>query len=138
MQKVRSINWHDRHNKLTKTDDVIAVLLGFDAPVILRPKANGHLEFVGEAYVHGLMNEDAILGPLPFGWQAQADRNQHGLMVQTFTQSSGVAVEEDPRLEHQLANHEGSDETDKPNHDTRLLPGALKTRGVATQTFQIC
>jgi hypothetical protein len=138
LQKVRSINWHDLHNKLTKTDDVIAVLLGFDAPVILRPKANGHLEFVGEAYVHGLMNGDATLGPLPFGWQAQADRNQHGLMVQTFTQISGVAVEEDPRLEHQLANHEGSDETDKPNHDTRLLPGALKTRGVATQTFQIC
>src|SRR5690242_20499129 len=69
LQKVRSINWHDLHNKLTKTDDVIAVLLGFDAPVILRPKANGHLEFVGEAYVHGLMNGDAILGPLPFGWQ---------------------------------------------------------------------
>ena len=51
------------------TDDVIAVLLGFDAPIILRLKANGCFEFVGEAYVYGLMNGEAILGPLPSGWQ---------------------------------------------------------------------
>ena len=99
---------------------------------------NGHVEFVGEAYVYGLMNGEAILGPLPSGWQAQADRNQQGLMVQAFTRSSEAAVEEDPRLEHQLANPEGIDETDQLDHDSRLLSGALKIRGVAMQTFQIC
>lgn len=99
---------------------------------------NGHVEFVGEAYVYGLMNGEAILGPLPSSWQAQADRNQQGLMVQAFTRSSEAAVEEDPRLEHQFANLEGIEETDQLDHDSRLLPGALKIQGVAMQTFQIC
>ena len=59
-------------------------------------------------------------------------------MVQAFTRSSDAAVEEDPRLQHHLAKHEGIDETHQLDHDTGLLPGALKMRGVAVQTFQIC
>ena len=88
--------------------------------------------------MYGLMNGEAILGPLPSGWQAQADRNQQGLMVQAFTRSSDATAEEDPRLERQSAKHEGIDETGQLDHDTRLLPKALKIRGVAMQTFQIC
>ena len=86
----------------------------------------------------GSMSGEAILGPLPSGWQAQADRNQQGLMVQAFTQNSNAAVKEDPRLEHQSAKHEENDETDQLDHDPRLLPGALKSRGFTMQTFQIC
>ena len=66
--------------------------------MVLRPKANGRHVIVGEAYVHGLMSGEAILGPLPCGWRAQADRSHQGVMVQSFTKSSDDAVVEDPRL----------------------------------------
>jgi hypothetical protein len=114
------------------------VLLGFDAPVILRPKANGHYVVVGEAYVHGLMSGEAILGPFPTGWQAQADRNQQGVVVQTFTRSSDEAVYDDPRLVPLSAENGWNDETAHLENDPRLLPDALKFRGVRIQTFQLC
>ncbi|KAL1798187.1 hypothetical protein ACET3X_002224 [Alternaria dauci] len=118
--------------------DIIAVLLGFDAPVILRPKASGLHMIVGEAYVHGLMSGEAILGPLPSGWLAQAARSQQGAMFQKFTKGSDGAVLYDPRLGPLWEVFGWHDQTALPANDPRLLPSALQYRGVNVQTFQLC
>ncbi|KAF2825100.1 HET-domain-containing protein [Ophiobolus disseminans] len=41
--------------------DVIAVLRGGQVPYVLRPVEGGKYEFLGEVYVHGLMNGEALL-----------------------------------------------------------------------------
>lgn len=117
---------------------MITVLLGFDAPVILRPKAGSRYGIVGEAYVHGLMSGEAILGSLPSGWRAQADRSQQGLMVQTFRHGTDDAVFEDPRLGLLSAENDSGDVVTHLDYDPRLLPEALEIRGVEIQTFQLC
>jgi hypothetical protein len=40
--------------------DVIAILLGHKAPVVLHPAENGRFNFVGEAYIDGVMNGEAM------------------------------------------------------------------------------
>lgn len=136
---------------------MIAVLLGFDAPVILRSQANGHYAIIGEAYVHGLMNGEAILGPIPTGWRVQSDRSKQGLMIQTFTQEQSPAEPtcEDPRLGPLPAGWEitctemlqspsfkklfkSPDEIIHAENDPRVLPKALALRGIKIQKFQLC
>lgn len=86
-QKVKWLQKNKLSDQLAKIGDVIAVLLGFDAPVILRPGVSDHYASVGETYVHGLMSGEAILGPLPPVWRAQAHRSQRGLMIYIFTRA---------------------------------------------------
>jgi hypothetical protein len=85
---------------LTIQGDLIVVLLGFDAPVVVRSQENGRHAVIGEVYVHVLMNGEAILGSIPPGWKAQANRNKQGSLVQIFTQEGNQAepTYEDPRL----------------------------------------
>ncbi|KAK3658343.1 hypothetical protein LTR56_001754 [Elasticomyces elasticus] len=42
--------------------DQVWILAGGKVPFILRPKVNGRFELVGEAYVHGIMHGEAVLG----------------------------------------------------------------------------
>ena len=43
-------------------NDVVSVVLGGEVPYVIRPKNNGHYLFVGECYVHGLMDGQALEG----------------------------------------------------------------------------
>jgi hypothetical protein len=44
----------------TQEKDVIAILYGCSVPVILRPAGQDDYEFIGEAYIHGKMDGEAI------------------------------------------------------------------------------
>ncbi|KAK0639054.1 heterokaryon incompatibility protein-domain-containing protein [Cercophora newfieldiana] len=46
--------------KLTQVGDKLVILKGGRVPVILRPRHDGSMEFIGEAYVHGIMNGEAF------------------------------------------------------------------------------
>ncbi|KAK0614312.1 hypothetical protein B0T14DRAFT_499612 [Immersiella caudata] len=46
--------------KTTRVGDKLAVLRGGRVPVILRTRDDGTIEFIGEAYVHGIMNGEAF------------------------------------------------------------------------------
>lgn len=48
-----------------QTDDAICVLLGLKYPIILRPAGNEQYQVIGCCYVHGLMDGEALLGPIP-------------------------------------------------------------------------
>ena len=41
--------------------DCVCVLFGGDTPFVLRPKDNGEWEFIAEAYVHGIMDGEALV-----------------------------------------------------------------------------
>lgn len=43
-----------------EVNDVICILYGTTVPYVLRPRQNGTMEFVGDAYVHGAMNGEAF------------------------------------------------------------------------------
>ncbi|KAN0122842.1 Heterokaryon incompatibility protein (HET) domain containing protein [Hyaloscypha variabilis] len=45
--------------KVSKAGDVVCVLGGGTVPILLRP-ANGHFQVVGESYVHGIMEGEAV------------------------------------------------------------------------------
>ncbi|KAK4664073.1 uncharacterized protein QC763_500170 [Podospora pseudopauciseta] len=46
--------------KLTEVGDKVALLRGGRVPMILRPREDGSMQFVGEAYVHGVMDGEAF------------------------------------------------------------------------------
>ena len=49
--------------------DIVCVILGCKSPLLLRPLPNGNYTVAGECYIHGFMNGEALLGPLPKGWE---------------------------------------------------------------------
>jgi hypothetical protein len=44
----------------TKVGDIICILHGCSVPVVLREKQGGYMSLVGEAYVHGVMDGEAL------------------------------------------------------------------------------
>lgn len=49
--------------------DLICVLLGCQTPMLLRPTSDSRYQVLGSCYVHGLMDREAFLGPLPEDYQ---------------------------------------------------------------------
>jgi len=52
-----------------QVNDRICIILGCPVPLVLRPYMNGQYRIVGSSYVHGFMNGEALLGPLPAHYQ---------------------------------------------------------------------
>jgi hypothetical protein len=44
----------------TRKGDVVALFTGGRVPIILRPETGKHYTVVGDAYVHGIMNGEAM------------------------------------------------------------------------------
>jgi hypothetical protein len=136
--------------------DKVCVLLGCSYTVILREQPSGKHLFVACAYVHGLMDGEALLGPLPPGYTVAVERDRNGDNVQTFVDSTTkTETTHDPRLEPLPAAWEPVVVTDRlwPTKlvdafrhketeqvlysDPRLLPDALRARGVPIKTFTL-
>jgi len=129
--------------------------------MVLRPDGTrpGHYIYVGSGYMHGFMDGEALLGPLPPPFSVQIKRdvedssgyeNPHYLNAET-----GEITTKDPRLGPVPAGWEELvlDRTpDDPriiarfrntitgeviNSDPRLFPAALEERGVKLETFSL-
>jgi hypothetical protein len=74
--------------------DVVTILLGCSTPIILRPCENHTYLVIGEAYCHGVMTAEAVLGPLttPFEF---VSRRGHPIFMNS---DMGSFQSEDPRL----------------------------------------
>ncbi|KAK0644344.1 hypothetical protein B0T16DRAFT_460408 [Cercophora newfieldiana] len=141
----------------TEVGDIIAVFLGCENPVVLRPVADGHFRFVGLAYIHGLENANGLLGPLPHPWAVQQKRVYGDLILYEFVNTeTGAVTVHDPRLGdlgdwvHTPADLRVPDSgvpriyngtfargTEVMNSDLRMLPEALRARGVPLRTFSL-
>ncbi len=85
--------------KMTKLGDTVCRLLGCDMPLIFHPIGNGRYKVVGQCYVCGLMDNEALLGPLPgnfqFVWRFNED---FGFWPAYTDRETGETLVEDPRL----------------------------------------
>lgn len=135
--------------------DQIAVLLGCSMPAILRKVSPSHHTFITCGYVGGLMEGEALLGPLPQEWEVIREQIGHDGKIRPIFVNirTGTKHSDDPRMEimssewewigstsftwtyrtlHRYRNNETGQTV---LGDPRLLPEALEARGVMLQTI---
>lgn len=138
-----------------KQGDIVTVLLGCNAPMILRPYTNGSYKLIGEAYCDNFMNGEALLGPMPDDfeviWRFEDGADGAVLRSAYLNKKTGKFQLEDPRsgplppgweirshAEDQywqlFANDEIGQET---RFDPRLTSEELRKRGVPVQLFEL-
>ncbi|KAE9368055.1 HET-domain-containing protein [Stipitochalara longipes BDJ] len=141
--------------KNTEINDIICIILGTNVPIVLRKvTTDSTYKIVGHSYIHGFMYGEALLGPLPKPWVPKKETGLDGKWQPRFynTETKKVVdLKSDPRLGPVPRDWEQL-ERDEPqriqkwknaatgeiiNSDPRLLPHALKERGVNLQTFAI-
>ena len=137
----------------TKPGDEVAVLLGCQSPLVLRPCGDGYHKVVGECYIDGFMDGAACLGPLPSKWQLTLRyfEEYSGYYDAFLDHQTGEFQIEDPRLgplpagwyigdheERDAWNFYANDETgEETTFDPRMTPEALTARGVEMREFQL-
>ena len=137
----------------TSTGGEIVVILGCNSPIVLRPTAQGYL-VIGECYLHGYMQAESLLGPLPHPWKCVNRYNEalREYFTCFFNKETNQYQLDDPRLGPlpdgwRVKNHseeaswncyvnENTGE-DAGEFDPRLTPEALKQRGVNLQKFRL-
>ncbi|KAL8649129.1 MAG: hypothetical protein Q9210_004589 [Variospora velana] len=134
-----------------RENDCIVVLLGCPSPMVLRATDDGSLLVVGECYVQGLMDGEALLGPLPSNWRRVGRFDEETKRTwNTFKDCNRAVYQiEDPRLgplpkgwceekhpkEHVYALFRDKTTDVVDWHDLRMLPSFLRDRGVEIQEF---
>ena len=134
--------------------DQVCIILGCQSPLLLRREEKDRYLVIGECYIHGLMNGEALLGSLSLEWQyasihdGEVRRLFHGFVnVETRSQAF-----EDPRLgqlppgwrledqeyradwNNWVVNEETGERLDWP-YDPRMTAEALRARGVPLREF---
>ena len=133
--------------------DIVCVILSCESPLLLRPLPNGNYTVVGECYIHGLMNGEAILGPLPNGWKSVAiledslrlfngfhnvDTRERSFVDPRLGSLPPSWNLEDPRRRADRNNWFVNDQTGERMRwpqDPRMTAEALEAQGVSLQDF---
>ena len=123
--------------------DQVCILLGCDKPMLLRPASNFQYQVIGECYIHGLMQGEALLGPLPGYYQVVEiwEERYSGFCHGFLDHQTGKAQYRDPRFEAPLENDDGDQYRAWKHPDgscsRRLTAKMLEKRGVSLQTFDL-
>ncbi|KAI0140441.1 heterokaryon incompatibility protein-domain-containing protein [Xylariaceae sp. FL1272] len=136
--------------------DRIYVALGCYHPLLLRPAADSTFRVLGECLVAGFMDDEAVLGPLPRPWRLVVLSHSDGHRRHYYlNEETGIEAEEDPRMTELPSDWEYLNRSRTPNDpvffawyrnkvtgeeinsDPRLLPDALRKRGVDVQTITL-
>ncbi|KAL9048194.1 MAG: hypothetical protein Q9206_006180 [Seirophora lacunosa] len=136
-----------------RENDCIVILLGCQSPMVLRPTNDGSFLVVGECYVDGLMEGEALLGPLPSNWRRVTRFDEETKLWWDMFEDhdQGVWQVEDPRLgplpkgryevehpkQHLYAKFRDETEDTPTSFDPRMLPSSLRERGVELQDFNL-
>jgi hypothetical protein len=139
--------------------DIVSVLSGYEKPALLRsahstdPSTCYH--HMGPLYVHGLMEGQALLGPLPLLWELIINSDDIRYSFCFLNHETGEITQHDPRLDvlpqqwHEVAeednarfeiytqHYENKTTGEVINSDPRLLPEALEARGVHLETITL-
>ncbi|KAK4184575.1 hypothetical protein QBC35DRAFT_391426, partial [Podospora australis] len=137
----------------TKPSDIICVLLGCKAPIVIRPRTDGGFEVVGACYLHGFSDAESLLGPLPAPWETAFHNNISGNWVLRFrNNATGEKLLDDPRkgslpegwsavngvadlAERQQVPFQNDLTGEASDCDPRMTVEALKQCGVNLETF---
>lgn len=149
--------------------DEISVLLGYAYPVAIRPiftlpnSADRTFRVVGPAYVHGLMDGEGILGPLPLPWtlvvrnpsnlqtsytavtanpsfynqETRQHERQDPRLGLPGTQWQSFSAEDEARLGTSVLSYKHIATGRLINYDPNLTAGILKSRGVPIKTITL-
>ncbi|EME89157.1 uncharacterized protein MYCFIDRAFT_86238 [Pseudocercospora fijiensis CIRAD86] len=136
--------------------DQICLLLGFFTPLLIRKTEGGDRQFrvLDWAFVHGVMDGEALLGPLPEGWTVHY-RQKEGRWSARFVDAAGNEYLDDPRLgplprvwrrsEIQITADdpihvdyfENSETGEIINYDPRMSADAFKQRATKLETIRL-
>ena len=139
-----------------RAGDQACILLGCDTLLILRPNDAQTYKVVGECYIDGFMEGEALLGALPTNWQRVErlfpDIDGYGYYDVFMNVQTGDVQAEDPRLGPlpagwRIAEHRKKHAYNKfcneelgvtaTKLDPRLSPEALRARGVKLQEIRL-
>ena len=133
--------------------DEVCVLLGLYCPLVIRPSGDGRYKVIGGCYLHGLMDSEALLGPLPEGSTVHQHKVQGRSLPRYYNIGTKETTVEDPRLgtleqhwervEREMTADDpehvdffrNNDTGEEINYDPRLSRPALEHRGVKLQTI---
>lgn len=135
--------------------DKIYVFPGCPMPIVLRKQSTG-FQVVGSGYFHGLMHSEGVLGQLPAPWTYRLARTESMWLVEQFYNTdTGEQTSDDPRLGEMPEGWEIINQPSVLNRravatkfrntatgllvdgDPRLLPEALKQRGVCLSSISL-
>ena len=139
--------------------DVLAVLLGCPSPMLLRPQVGegaGHYQVVAPVFVYGLMDTEALLGPLPAPWRVRMSR-EYGFFdsMHFYNAAAQTSTKTDPRIgpvptgweevesvrtaadPWNFARFRNSKSGEVVNFDPRLSAVELEERGVKLSNFNL-
>lgn len=123
--------------------------------MLLRVTSVEDYEVVGTCFVHGLMDNEAFLGPIPAPWEIQYLRRSWGIMPCFLNSQTNSRTLNDPRLPLvppmwvETENQRTADDNysfqsfrnietgEVINYDPRMSPIALRGRGVELEAFRL-
>ena len=126
--------------------DKVCILLGLQSPICLRRVESGQYQVVGTCYIHGLMNGEALLGPLPPNIRRRVDRAADDPAFSTHLIyediQSGTKDHRDPRIMELLGDSVTRDDTEVYQgylQEARSLmtPEKLMERNIPLETFEL-
>jgi hypothetical protein len=146
--------------QFSKCGDRVAVMLGCDSPLVLRPiivESMNRFLVIGESYIEELMCNEAFLGPITKGWSVSPFFNDRDEVFIEYAYEN-FKTQQDPRVplppgwRYMYGSSEEPQEIEadneenmtgvwfknvvtggKTNFDPRLTPEALRQRGVEVQ-----
>ncbi|KAF5232415.1 hypothetical protein FAUST_8743 [Fusarium austroamericanum] len=149
---------HCRTRGTIQLGDQVFIPLGCQIPILTRPTADNKHRSLGDCFVHGIMNGEALLGPLPSNYSAQQRAGPDGVNRTKFLNNdTGEHTIGDPRLvpipfPDGWLFHEWGMEVDDPDYcplfsnreigkvvayDPRMTMCALMDRGVNIRTVNL-
>ncbi|KAJ2995802.1 hypothetical protein NUW58_g1169 [Xylaria curta] len=130
--------------------DEVYIIPGCEVPMALRPTADGPHRVVGDCFVHGIMDGEAVLGRFPPNWKLIAKTSGGAVLPHYLNTKNGVVTNADPRLDEiplpeiwepvefertredpkSCRKYRNRETGDVINSDPRLFHDALKARGI--------
>ena len=127
--------------KATKLGDRVCVLFGCPMPFVLRKISGLQYQVVGECYIHGVMNGEAFLGPLPNNYKPLSVwvHDENRIFDAFVDKETGKIQYNDPRIEVNEQMVREGDTFIQPDGSVSVIltPDMLKRRGVNVQTFDL-
>lgn len=143
--------------QMTLVGDRVCVILGCSVPLVLREVQPGEFVVIGQSYVQGLMDAEALLGPVPGPWRCQLHAIDGFWVPHYHNDETRILSLQDPRFGQLAADMEweivvkkdGEHRPKRPvswrhkltgsfeESEPRLTTAALEARGVKIETFKL-
>lgn len=118
----------------TQVTDIVCVILGCRLPMVLRPVSTG-FQMVGNCFLYGIGNGEAILGPIPDDWQfLSRHKSFRGSFLDMFRNNvTGETQRDDPRV-LKLGIHNGYNASGMP---LPVTVESVRSIGVKVKYFNL-